>query len=360
MPSKTSGFQLRDHAAQLYECCSVPMTTRPLAELMFAHVSLHAGERILDVACGTGIVARLAAARIGPAGQIVGIDLNPSMLDVATLVYATDYEPFALPPRSTPPGTRPVHPEDQRHLRFLEGADLVIHDAQYRLAEFPAKTGWGHMPIERAVDYALLADVPRLVLFHHDPGRDDDAVDHLLAGAQARARAGGGGVEVIAAAEGQVIELSDARTAGPTIGDSTPSVLHVATRCESLTVLLAMAEPEGAREYIAALHEEGLRVLWVETGEAALQLSRQEQPAVVLLARRLAGLNGLAVCQLLRAESASGLQEVPIVLLGEKQPSTAELMAAFAAGATDYVPAPFKAALLRSRVRAWLMRTAPD
>ncbi|MDH3602596.1 MAG: methyltransferase domain-containing protein [Candidatus Tectomicrobia bacterium] len=83
MSSKTSGFQLSDHAAQLYERDSVPMTTRPLAELMFAHVSLHEGERILDVACGTGIVARLAAERIGRSGQIIGIDLNPGMLDVA-------------------------------------------------------------------------------------------------------------------------------------------------------------------------------------------------------------------------------------------------------------------------------------
>jgi len=38
----------------------------------------------------------------------------------------------------------PVHPEDRRHVAFLAGADLVIHDTQYTLAEYPARRGWGH------------------------------------------------------------------------------------------------------------------------------------------------------------------------------------------------------------------------
>jgi ubiquinone/menaquinone biosynthesis C-methylase UbiE len=41
------------------------------------------GERILDVACGTGIVARLAAQNLGPMGKVVGLDLNPGMITVA-------------------------------------------------------------------------------------------------------------------------------------------------------------------------------------------------------------------------------------------------------------------------------------
>jgi ubiquinone/menaquinone biosynthesis C-methylase UbiE len=41
------------------------------------------GAAVLDVACGTGFVARAAAARVGPAGRIAGTDLNPGMLEVA-------------------------------------------------------------------------------------------------------------------------------------------------------------------------------------------------------------------------------------------------------------------------------------
>jgi ubiquinone/menaquinone biosynthesis C-methylase UbiE len=50
------------------------------------------GERIVDVACGTGIVARIAAKRVGPTGAVVGIDLNPGMLSVARSVASTDRE----------------------------------------------------------------------------------------------------------------------------------------------------------------------------------------------------------------------------------------------------------------------------
>src|SRR5262249_56169011 len=77
-------------------------------------------------------------------------------------------------------GPPPVHREDQRHVEFLAGADLVIHDAQYTAAEYPKKITWGHTPVEWAVDYALAAGAKRLALFHHDPLRDDDALDGLV------------------------------------------------------------------------------------------------------------------------------------------------------------------------------------
>jgi ubiquinone/menaquinone biosynthesis C-methylase UbiE len=50
---------------------------------MFAHVSLQAGDRVLDAACGTGIVTRVAVQRYGHLRHVVGVDLNPGMLEVA-------------------------------------------------------------------------------------------------------------------------------------------------------------------------------------------------------------------------------------------------------------------------------------
>jgi len=73
----------RFQTPQLYERYAVPNLARPQTELMFTHVSLHAGDRVLDAACGTGIVTRVAVQRWGNLGKIVGIDLNPDMLDVA-------------------------------------------------------------------------------------------------------------------------------------------------------------------------------------------------------------------------------------------------------------------------------------
>lgn len=49
---------------------------------------LRDGETVLDVACGTGIVARLARPKVGPAGSVVGMDVNPGMLEVAQKVSA--------------------------------------------------------------------------------------------------------------------------------------------------------------------------------------------------------------------------------------------------------------------------------
>ena len=79
----TDRYQLKDNAPQVYEQGVVPLLFRPLAELTFESVSLNKGERVLDAACGTGIVTRVAMERFSNIGKIVGVDLNPGMLEVA-------------------------------------------------------------------------------------------------------------------------------------------------------------------------------------------------------------------------------------------------------------------------------------
>jgi trans-aconitate methyltransferase len=76
-------FYLARNAPQLYERYTVPNLALPQTELMFAHVSLHAGDRVLDAACGTVIVTHVALQRWGILGEIVVVDLNAGMLDVA-------------------------------------------------------------------------------------------------------------------------------------------------------------------------------------------------------------------------------------------------------------------------------------
>ena len=66
-----------------YERFFVPAIGAPLAEDLVRHAALRAGERVLDVACGTGVVARLASEKVGATGSVAGLDVNPGMLAVA-------------------------------------------------------------------------------------------------------------------------------------------------------------------------------------------------------------------------------------------------------------------------------------
>jgi ubiquinone/menaquinone biosynthesis C-methylase UbiE len=70
----------------LYEQALVGPLFDPWVEPLLEDVRLSAGDRVLDVACGTGIVARRAKERLGEAGTVVGIDVNPQMLAVAQRV----------------------------------------------------------------------------------------------------------------------------------------------------------------------------------------------------------------------------------------------------------------------------------
>lgn len=75
-------------AAQSYERELVPAFFESWARELVELAELRPGERVLDLACGTGIVARHAAARLGSSCSITGVDVNPDMLSVARQVSA--------------------------------------------------------------------------------------------------------------------------------------------------------------------------------------------------------------------------------------------------------------------------------
>lgn len=75
---------------------------------------------------------------------------------------------------------------DRAVRRFVEGADVMIYDAMFTDEEYPRFTGWGHSTWQKGVELALEAGVARPVLFHHDPRRDDDALDVIAEQAAAR------------------------------------------------------------------------------------------------------------------------------------------------------------------------------
>jgi ubiquinone/menaquinone biosynthesis C-methylase UbiE len=83
MTPPTTYDQYAVSAAENYERHFVPTIGAPFARRLLDAARLTPGERVLDIACGTGIATRLAADAVGPTGTVTGADVNPAMLEVA-------------------------------------------------------------------------------------------------------------------------------------------------------------------------------------------------------------------------------------------------------------------------------------
>jgi CheY-like chemotaxis protein len=248
-----------------------------------------------------------------------------------------------------------VHREDERHVEFLEGADLVIHDAQYTAAEYPQKTNWGHTPAEWAVDYALAAGARRLALCHHDPLRDDEALDEVVEICRQRVATSGGRLDVFAAAEGQILELSGRGGAAAHAVPAGLTALPTLAPVEGQTILIADDDPAVLQLLTLTLQPDGFRLLTAGDGETALHMARTERPALIVLDWHMPGADGIEVTRALRADADPYLREVPVVLITATTGADSTAVG-FAAGVTDYLTKPFKLAHVRTRVRAWLLR----
>ncbi len=84
--TQPESFQVSTEAAEFYESAFVPAFFAQWAPIVCTAAEIGPGQTVLDVACGTGIVARTAADLVGPGGPVVGLDLNDAMLTVARRV----------------------------------------------------------------------------------------------------------------------------------------------------------------------------------------------------------------------------------------------------------------------------------
>lgn len=162
--------------------------------------------RILGASRDSGTIRDALAAQMRPPTFPVGLDVFRAQLRFTDLRsgVALEHGPFRITPldlehpdgvfayRLDAGGRSLVYATDVEHgtaidrrlIALSEGADLVIHDAQYHQHEYrgergPSRVGWGHSAWDQAADLAHQARASRLALFHHDPGRTDAQVREI-------------------------------------------------------------------------------------------------------------------------------------------------------------------------------------
>jgi phosphoribosyl 1,2-cyclic phosphodiesterase len=141
--------------------------------------------------------ATIRSIRLNHPGGCDGFRVDDA--DGTSVCYLTDNELGA------PAG---LHASSEAELaRFAHATDLLIHDAQYMPDDMPAKRGWGHSVVDDVLALGKLAEARTVVLHHHDPWRDDHALDLIAAHARAWARAHAPAMSIAVASEGATFEL---------------------------------------------------------------------------------------------------------------------------------------------------------
>jgi len=90
----------------------------------------------------------------------------------AVFTYLPDHEPYLT-------ASLDDEPQWISGWALAAGADLLFHDSQYTEDEYPHRRGWGHSSVADAATFARTAEVRRLAMFHHDPGRSDRELETL-------------------------------------------------------------------------------------------------------------------------------------------------------------------------------------
>ncbi|MBS0385215.1 MAG: GAF domain-containing protein [Proteobacteria bacterium] len=334
------GRSLQEVLAGQMEYAYFPVALNAFAATVHFHEVVEGGFAIGDV--------RIATHYLNHPALTVGYRIEA---DGATLVYATDHEPHN--PDAGCGHTSRQETGDIAHVDFIRDADLVIHDAQYTADEYPAKVGWGHSTTEYAVDAAIAGNVKHIVFFHHDPARDDSAIDQLITNARKRAEDAGAHLSITAAAEGAMLDLHG--RSEPKFSPFMPSSLVNPANdlLKELILIAGVADDERATIKEAADADSIPSVtVSVDKLEEAIASGH---PSLIFLGDADSTVDPVLLCQRLRALPGDNARGVPIIVITEQTNVSAER--GEVAGVTDWLTRPFSMQYARSRMRAWLMRS---
>ena len=266
----------------------------------------------------------------------------------AAVVYASDHEPHS---RHLAGGSGEIGGEDLQHCRFLGGADLVIHDAQYTADEYPQKIGWGHSTVEYALALCRAAGVKKVALTHHDPSRSDDAIDGIVTKARAELQAGASAMQILAATEGLALSIKGEGQLKRRV-EHNGSAISDASALGNPLVLIAVTDRSAADTLLDAAHADQVPVVETRSADALLRAIVEKQPSLVVLEHNMDSSDALELSSKIRTLQAA--RDVPVVVVADAE----DRKGGMAAGVTDWLIRPFSSAYARTRLRAWLLRTA--
>jgi phosphoribosyl 1,2-cyclic phosphodiesterase/DNA-binding NarL/FixJ family response regulator len=265
-------------------------------------------------------------------------------VDGASLVYACDHEPYS---RVLGLGEGRIAGEDLQHAEFMREADLLIHDAQYTTQEYPTKMGWGHSPVDYVVKLAEQALVKRVALTHHDPLRDDDAIDRLIASTRQTTS-----VDIFAAREGELVELKARPTKETNDVRTDPAEMPAGQELASPVVLLQVADPRVLAAFSDALRAESILTRPLGNIDGGSLSFVKDRPALAIVEHDPSQIDGIAFCRALRQHTPE--TALPVLVVAEHE----DMDAGTAVGVSDWLIKPFTTAHVRTKVCTWLLRDA--
>lgn len=265
--------------------------------------------------------------------------------DGAAFAYCCDHEPFS---RAAAEGHGAFSGLDRRHADFIEGADLLVHDAQYTAEEYPSKIGWGHSSGEFVVRLAQRARVRHVALIHHDPLRHDDAMDRILEKLKAGRDADRSPLVISAAAEGDVITLEPS---GAEASHPAPAKFSAMTPIEPAlvhrSVLISVADRGVAAALGEAAQAEGLRARFCTSAGTARSLIAEDPPSLAIVDQNATSRDIEDIRSAIRETDGD---EAAVVMVASREGEVK--------GVADWLVTPFTDSYARTKMRAWVLREA--
>jgi ribonuclease BN (tRNA processing enzyme) len=268
--------------------------------------------------------------------------------DGASIVYACDHECYA---HEAADGSVRLEGPDLRHAEFAAGADLLIHDAQYTAAEYPKKVNWGHSTVEYAMRVAREAGVQQLALTHHDPLRTDDDLDLVLENARAAMLAAGSRIKVIAAAEGETIEVTRQALPFPVSEPLVTAEPELDTTESRHIALVCVRDPLVAELVADAIRSDrSIRIVNVATIDDVRAASANGRPAVAIF-EQAPGHDVLAMCREIAIDRADDRRRMPVLVVADREYPHDEN-----SGVDEWLVGQLSSTYTQAKLQAWVHR----